>query len=60
MKTLVVTIEPGWFHGVREVEVALGDDYDDYEPEELETAMAEIAEDIFNNEVSYGWHIVDE
>lgn len=57
---LVVTIEPGWFHGVHEVEVELGDDYEDYSPQELETAMAEIAEDTFNNEVSYGWHTVDD
>jgi hypothetical protein len=56
---LVVSIEPGWVHGTHKVAVDLGDDYDDYEPEELETAMAEIAEDTFNNEVSYGWHTVE-
>jgi Zn finger protein HypA/HybF involved in hydrogenase expression len=57
---LVVNIEPGWFHGVHQVEVELGDDYEDYDPEELETCMAEIAEDTFNENISYGWHVVDE
>jgi len=57
---LIVTIEPGWFHGVREVEVALdGEGYEDYTKEELEREMAEIAEDVFNNEVSYGWEVVE-
>jgi hypothetical protein len=56
---LVVTIEPGWQHGAHEVEVELGDDYEDYDAKELESVMAEIAEDTFNNEVSYGWHTVD-
>ena len=56
---LRVTIEPGWFHGVREVEVELdAEAYEDYTPEELERDMAEIAEDVFNNEVSYGWEVV--
>jgi hypothetical protein len=57
---LVVSIEPGWFHGVHEVEVELGDDYDDYDSKELEGVMAEIAEDTFNENVSYGWHTVDD
>lgn len=55
---LVVNIEPGWFHGVRKVEVDLDpDDYADYTPEELERDMAQIAEDVFANEVSYGWEV---
>lgn len=57
---LVVNIEPGWMHGVHKVEVELGDDYEDYSPEELEACMAEIAEDTFNEQISYGWHVVND
>jgi hypothetical protein len=57
---LRVTIEPSWFHGVRTVDIDLGTDYDDWEDDELETAMAELAEDVFNNEVSYGWETISD
>ena len=56
---LVVSIEPGWEHGVHKVEVELDTaDYEDYTDAELEPIMAELAEDTFNQEISYGWHVV--
>jgi hypothetical protein len=58
---LLVRIEPGWFHGVREVVIDLDpEDVEDYTPEELEKNMSEIAQDAFNNEVSYGWELIDD
>lgn len=57
---LVVNIEPAWFHGVRTVEVDLDpEEFEGYTPDEMERAMGEIAQDVFNNEVSYGWEVVD-
>jgi hypothetical protein len=56
---LVVTIEPGWFYEVRTVELKLDPEgYADYTGDEIDRDMAELAEDIFNDEVSYGWEVV--
>jgi hypothetical protein len=56
---LVVTIEPGWVYGSHEVVIKLDpEDVEDYSTEEIENNMAEIAQDVFNNEVSYGWELV--
>ena len=58
---LIVRIEPAWFHGVREVEVDLDpEDFEGYTEAELEREMAEIAEDMVNNEVSWGWEVVND
>jgi hypothetical protein len=63
---LVVTIDPAWSRGVHEVEVELDpSDYDylDMENPEDKTyfdrCMMEIAEDTFNEEVYYGWEVVE-
>lgn len=59
---LVVDIEPGWFHGTRTVEVELDPaDYEGYDmtdPDDQEACLLEMATDLFNNEVSWGWHVV--
>lgn len=63
---LRVNIEPGWFHGVHTVDVDLSDeDYgylDMNDPQDktyFNNSMEEIAQDIFNNEVSWGWEVVE-
>ena len=58
---LVVMIEPEWEYRVHKVEVELDSaDFADYTAEELEPLMAELAEDVFNSEVSYGWEVVND
>lgn len=59
---LVVTIEPNWTHDNRVVEWELDPkDYEGYDLTDLddqEACLSEIAEDFFNNEVTWGWHVV--
>jgi len=61
---LRVTIDPGWFHGVRVVEVDLDPtDYEGYDltnPDDQESALFEIAQDLFNNEVSWGYEVIQD
>jgi hypothetical protein len=58
---LIVRIEPNWFYGPHEVVVDLDpEDIEGYTPDEIENNMAEIAQDVFNNAVSYGYELVND